>query len=139
MIVKIKRLHQEAKVPTKPDKGSGAYDLYSLSAIAVPPHCTVKINTGIALEIPEGYAGIIYDRSGMGRQGYNRHGGFIDSSYRGELGVLLCNTTDNMKYISIHDRIAQIAFQQVEEVEFEAVEELCTTERGEKAWGASGK
>lgn len=138
MKIKIQKKRPDAIIPTKPDSGSGAYDLYCLQGVAIPPHTVVQIPIGIAFEIPQGYGGIIYDRSGMGRKGYNRHGGFIDASYRGEVSVLINNTTTDIRYIQTGDRVAQIAFQKVEEVEFEEVDELSETERGEKGFNSSG-
>lgn len=139
MKINIKKTRTDAIIPTRADSGAAGYDLYSLSAAAIPPHCTVRFDTGIAMEIPEGYAGFIKDRSGMGIKGFDKHGGVIDSSYRGEIGVCLCNTTIEMKYISVGDRIAQICFQKVEDVEFEEVEELNNTTRGVGAFGSTGK
>jgi dUTP pyrophosphatase len=138
MKIKIKKTRNDAIIPTRPDNGSAGYDLYSLSSSAIIPHSTIRFNIGLAFEIPQGYAGIIYDRSSMGSHGYNKHGGLIDSSYRGTVEVCLCNTTDETKYINVGDRIAQITFQKVENVDFEEVEELSDSERAEKGFGASG-
>lgn len=137
--MKIKKTRDDAIVPTKPDLGSGAWDLYALNDGVIMPQNTAYFDTGIAFEIPQGWCGVIYTRSGMGRKGFNRHGGFIDASFRGNLGVLLNNTTTEIKYITKGDRIAQIAFHPVLDEELELVDELSNTERGDKGWGASGK
>lgn len=139
LVVRFKKFDQQSKEPSKPDAGSGAYDLYSISEGYINPHEIGIFDTGLGLEIPEGYAGIIYDRSSMGKNGYDKHGGFIDSSYRGRISVLLCNTSNIVKYIDKGQKIAQIAIQRVEEIEWIESQELSKSDRGEKGFGSSGK
>lgn len=92
------------------------------------------------MEIPLGYGGFIWDRSGLAvREGLTVLGGVIDSNYRGEIGVVLLNTGEQDYYVQPGDRIAQIAFFPVWTPVFDEVDELDDTERGEGAWGSTGK
>ena len=123
-VIKIKKLTDTATMPTKSRKTDAGYDLYADEDIAIYPEDTKLISTGIAFAIPDGYAGLIWDRSGLGSKGIHRHAGVVDSSYRGEVKVALSNSRssdkDNIYFISRGDRIAQILFQKVPH--FELVE-----------------
>lgn len=145
-VIKIKRLTDTAIVPTKSRKTDAGYDLYADEDIAIYPEDTKLISTGIAFAIPDGYAGLIWDRSGLGSKGIHRHAGVVDSSYRGEVKVALSNSrardvefTDNIYFISKGDRIAQILFQKVPHFDLVETEELDDTDRGSSGFGSSGK
>lgn len=145
-IIKVKKLTSTATIPTKSRKTDAGYDLYSDEDIALYPEDTKLISTGIAFAIPDGYAGLIWDRSGLGTKGVHRHAGVVDSSYRGEVKVALYNArpghvdfTDNMYFISRGDRIAQILFQKVPHFDLVETEELDDTDRGSSGFGSSGK
>lgn len=98
------------------------------------------IPTGIYLEIPEGYEAQIRPRSGMSiNTGLNVYLGTIDSGYRGEIGVILSNPTSGSVSIEYGDRIAQMVFAKVENVEFDKAETLSESERGEGGYGHTGK
>jgi dUTP pyrophosphatase len=144
--IKVKKLTSTATIPTKSRKTDAGYDLYSDEDIAIYPEDTKLISTGIAFAIPDGYAGLIWDRSGLGTKGIHRHAGVVDSSYRGEVKVALYNArpghvdfTDNMYFISRGDRIAQILFQKVPHFDLVETEELDDTDRGSSGFGSSGK
>ena len=110
--------------------------------LRIPPHTAVKINTGIAMEIPEGYFGALYARSGIStRQGLRPANcvGVIDSDYRGDIIVVLRNDTDVEQTIKDCDRIAQIVFQKFEEVRFVEVDNLAETNRGDGGYGSTGR
>lgn len=146
MAIKVKKLTSTAIVPTKSRKTDAGYDLYADEDIALYPEETKLISTGIALAIPDGYAGLIWDRSGLGTKGIHRHAGVVDSSYRGEVKVALSNSrardvdfTDNIYFISKGDRIAQILFQKVPHFDLVETEELDDTDRGSLGFGSSGK
>lgn len=83
MEIKVKKLTDTAIVPTKSRKTDAGYDLYADEDKAIYPEDTVLISTSIAFAIPDGYAGLIWDRSGLGSKGIHRHAGVVDSSYRG--------------------------------------------------------
>jgi dUTP pyrophosphatase len=145
-VIKVKKLTSTATIPTKSRKTDAGYDLYSDEDIALYPEDTKLISTGIAFAIPDGYAGLIWDRSGLGTKGVHRHAGVVDSSYRGEVKVALYNArpghvdfTDNMYFISRGDRIAQILFQKVPHFDLVETEELDDTDRGSSGFGSSGK
>ena len=144
--IKVKKLTSTATIPTKSRKTDAGYDLYSDENIALYPEDTKLISTGIAFAIPDGYAGLIWDRSGLGTKGIHRHAGVVDSSYRGEVKVALYNArpghvdfTDNMYFISRGDRIAQILFQKVPHFDLVETEELDDTDRGSSGFGSSGR
>jgi len=144
--IKVKKLTSTATIPTKSRKTDAGYDLYSDEDIALYPEDTKLISTGIAFAIPDGYAGLIWDRSGLGTKGVHRHAGVVDSSYRGEVKVALYNArpghvdfTDNMYFISRGDRIAQILFQKVPHFDLVETEELDDTDRGSSGFGSSGR
>lgn len=152
----IKFLREGAQMPTLGSVNAAGYDLYAAiplekgpagntvaGQIEIPPHETRMIPTGIALAINEGYWGGIYARSGLAtKQGLRPANcvGVIDADYRGEIFVALHNDTDNYRYIYSGDRIAQLVFHQCWHVdEFELVEELDTTDRGEGGFGSTGR
>lgn len=149
--LKVKKLHENAKLPTKNSSLDAGWDLYALEDVDLVSGKVEKINTGIALEIPEGYYGQIFDRSSMGAKGIHVHGGVIDSSYRGPVMVCLNNTVpssikvdDKMWQhvfypVKAGDKIAQLVILPVPQVEVEEVEELGSSDRGEKGFGSSGR
>ncbi|MCK5026890.1 MAG: dUTP diphosphatase, partial [Candidatus Pacebacteria bacterium] len=95
---------------------------------------------GIAMEIPEGYVGLIWDKSGLAiKQGLKVLGGVIDSGYRGEVMVGMINLTNKTYTIAEGHKVAQMIIQKTEMVEIEEVEELSDAQRGDKGFGSSGK
>ena len=144
MEIKVKKLTDTAIVPTKSRKTDAGYDLYADEDVAIYAEDTKLISTGIAFAIPDGYAGLIWDRSGLGSKGIHRHAGVVDSSYRGEVKVCLSNSSghhsaENIYFISKGDRIAQILFQEVPHFDLIETEELDDTDRGSSGFGSSGK
>ena len=144
MNIKIKRLNNLAKIPTQADVGSAGYDLYAATDcdIQIPPHSNVLIGTGIAMAIPLGYFGGIYARSGIASKRNLRPAncvGAIDSSYRGEIKVALHNDSPETKTVQAGERIAQLIIHKHEIADFEEVEELDKTERGDSGFGSSGE
>jgi len=143
MEIKVKKLTDTAIVPTKSRTTDAGYDLYADEDVAIYPEDTKLISTGIAFATPDGYAGLIWDRSGLGSKGIHRHAGVVDSSYRGEVKVALSNSRssheDNIYFINRGDRIAQILFQKVPHFDLVETEELDDTDRGSSGFGSSGK
>jgi len=140
MIIKLKKIYEDAKTPTS-SEGNAGYDLYACEHAYIPPQQRLLIKTGIKIEIPDGYYGHISDRSGMAfKHGAHCLGKIIDSNYRGEIGIILLNT-DKEKSLSIvkNDRIAQIIFKKYEKVEFVESKELEDSNRNEKGFGSSGR
>lgn len=142
--VKIKKLSKDAVIPTYGSEFSAGADLYALldSPIEIGPAQTVMINTGIALEIPKGYAGFIYPRSSVAtKQGLAPANkvGVIDCDYRGEIMVALHNHSDKPAKISPKERIAQLVIAPYLQVEFEETDLLSDTKRGAGGFGSTGK
>lgn len=145
MKMKIKKMSDSATIPTRGSDQAAGYDLYAClesSELVIPPHCTKLVKTGIAVEIPNGYFGGLYPRSGIALKKGLRPGncvGVIDSDYRGEIGVALHNDTDISQTIHSSERIAQLIIQPYVVMEFEVVNELSDTERGSGGFGHTGK
>ena len=139
--VKIKLLTRSALVPVKKSSDAAAYDIFSNETLTLPPRMVTTIRTGIVLEIPRGWKGEIYSRSGLALKGVvvANQPGKIDSDYRGPIQILLLNWTSS--YISIErgDRIAQLEINPVYGVDFVEVDELSKTDRGEGGLGSTGK
>lgn len=141
--MKVKKLHQYAITPTKANPGDAGFDLYfqnipDLTALYIRPHSTVKIDTGISIELPSGTYGLIADRSSMGSKGIKVMGGVIDNGYRGNIIVCLCNLTPNDITVSPGDKIAQLLILPLLETTIEETDDLSRTERGDKGFGSSG-
>jgi len=142
--VKIKKLDERAKIPTYGTEFSAGADVYALGGepITVEAHSTVMVHTGLAVEIPEGYAGLIFARSGLaskrGLAPANKVG-VIDSDYRGECMVALHNHTDSPVTIEGGERVAQLCIVPFLKAEFSEVDELSDTVRGEGGFGSTGR
>ena len=143
--VNFKKLNNDAKVPTYGSQYAAGADLYACTngeTVVFKPGETKLIHTGIAMEIPEGYAGLIYARSGIA----NKRGlapsnkvGVVDSDYRGEIMVSLHNHSNEEQSISDFERVAQMVIAPFLAVEYNEVEELTDTVRGEGGFGSTGK
>lgn len=139
--MKIKLLHPLAIVPTFANPGDAGADLYSIENVMLGPGKQELVKTGIALEIPLGYVGLVRPRSGLATKmgiGMNSSG-VIDAGYRGEIAVTLINHSD-IKYTIVRgERIAQILFIPViAGFDFQVVEELPETQRGGNGFGSTG-
>lgn len=140
--VPIKILSRDAQIPHMAYNGDAGVDLRSVERIVLEPQERAMVATGLAIALPEGYAGFVLPRSGLAA----KHGisivnapGLIDSNYRGELKVILLNTDPNESFtIEIGDRIAQLIVMPVPTINFEQVEELTESQRGESGFGSSG-
>lgn len=144
MEVNYKKLDDRAMVPVYGSEYAAGMDLSALiqkGAKRIPAGATVKIGTGIAMEIPQGYFGAIFARSGMATKRGLRPAncvGVIDSDYRGEIIVPLHNDTDKCETIRDGDRIAQMVIMPYLKVELNEVRELEDTERGTGGFGSTG-
>ena len=144
MKVNIKKLDERAIIPTYGTEFSAGADLYALldSAIEIPPHGTTFVRTGISVEIPVGYCGLIFARSSMGaKRGLAPANkvGVIDADYRGEIMVALHNHNFFLNQtIAPGERIAQLAIVPFLKAEFEEADELSDTVRGEGGFGSTG-
>ena len=142
--VRVKKLDPNAILPTYGSECAAGADLYACNTeeITIKSGETVLVHTGIALEIPEGFAGLIYARSGIatkrGLAPANKVG-VIDSDYRGEIMVCLYNHSSSVQTIADGERVAQLVITPFLKVEYNEVSELSDTERGEGGFGSSGK
>lgn len=139
-MIRAKRVRPDAVIPTRPYATDAAFDLYSSHAFSLEPGERYVVPTGVALEIPPGLAGFIWDRSGLAaKEGLHVLGGVIDAGYRGEVGVCLINLGKNPIPFGKGDRIAQITFQQVYGGELEEATDLEPSPRDSAGWGSTGK
>ena len=144
MKVRIKKLDDRAVVPTYGTEYSAGADLYNMegNTVVIEPHTTVLVKTGLAVEIPEGYCGLIFARSGLatkrGLAPANKVG-VIDADYRGECMVALHNHCDTPATVEGGERIAQLAIVPFLKAEFELSEELSDTVRGAGGFGSTGR
>lgn len=139
----IKILNNLAKVPTYGSESAAGADLYAATDLPImfSPHETIKIGTGIAIQLPEFIAGLILPRSGIatkkGLRPINTPG-LIDPDYRGELLVALHNDTNAIQTIEPGERIAQLVCVPYINMDFTIVDELDKTERGDQGFGSTG-
>lgn len=144
MNINITKLNANATIPTRGSSQAAGYDLYACinESITIPAHSTVKIGTGLAIEIPDNYFGAIFARSGLATKKGLRPSncvGVCDSDYRGEYIVALHNDTDVGVIIDPNERIAQLVVMPYLPVEFNEVESLTNTERGSGGFGSTDK
>lgn len=142
-IIKVKKLKEEAIIPTKGSEYAAGWDLYACigsSHITINPHETVKIGTGLSIELPHGFFGAVFARSGLSTKQGLRPGncvGVCDEDYRGEYIVALHNDTDIPQTILEKERIAQLVI--IPYLDVEIVEsDLSETQRGDKGFGSTG-
>ena len=146
-IINIKKTDENAKIPTYGSEFAAGADLYAVihneeNKVEILPGETAFIDTGIVMEIPNGYVGLVYARSGLScKQGLAPANkvGVIDSDYRGNIIVALYNQSNEIRSVSEGDRIAQIIIQPVEQFGFKVKENLSDTIRGNGGFGSSGK
>ena len=142
--IKIKKLSDLAIIPERGSEYSAGVDLHAAisESIYISPHETIKIPTGLAMELPEGTLGAIFARSGLA----NKEGlapatkvSVIDSDYRGEIGVPLHNDSNMSRLINPGERIAQLVLLPYVPIEFKEVDKLSDTDRGFGGFGSTGK
>ncbi|NLO28358.1 MAG: dUTP diphosphatase [Actinobacteria bacterium] len=140
--LQVRLLHPQARLPRRAHPGDAGADLHSVEEIIIPPGERRDVGTGLALAIPEGYAGFVQPRSGLAF----KHGimvvnspGLIDAGYRGEVRVSLYNSGREPFAVAVGERIAQLLIQRVEEPAFVAADELPDTRRGQGGFGSSGR
>ncbi len=145
MKLNVKRLHPKAILPTYGSAGAAGADLYALpegDPIVIEAGQTVMIHTGIAMAIPEGYAGLVYARSGLaskrGLAPANKVG-VIDSDYRGELMVALHNHGTQPQTVEPGERVAQFVLTPVITADFTETDDLDDTQRGAGGFGSTGR
>lgn len=140
MSIKVERLDSRAVLPRRANPNDAGYDMCSLESFTLNPGQRRLFPTGIALEIPEGYVGLVKPRSGLAlSRGIDVLGGVIDSGYRGDVGVILLNTDSRPVFIGGGERIAQLLIQPVMLLDMEEVPALdANSERGTGGFGSTG-
>ena len=139
MKLEVKKLTADAMMPTRAHSDDAGMDLYAAEDRVLITGEQRAIKTGIALSIPVGYAGLIWDKSGIAlKAGLKTMGGVIDASYRGEVGVLLINLTNEPYRVEKGAKIAQLLIQKIELPEIVEVDELDKTLRGTGGFGSTG-
>jgi len=136
--MKVKLLDTLAVVPTRANNGDAGYDLYSIETKVIPAYERATFKTGIAMSIPVDLVGLIWPRSGLSvKKGIDVLAGVVDSSYRGEIMVCLLNTSNTDVEIDTGDKIAQMIIQKYYSFDIDIVQDLDSTDRGEKGFGSS--
>lgn len=140
MEIKVKKLHKDAKLPTYAHHDDAGFDLYAIESVSISVGARVLVGTGIAIEIPDGYVGLIWDKSGLSMvHGLKNLGGVIDAGYRGEIKAGVVNLSDEDYTITAGHKVAQMLIQKVERADIKEVAELSDTLRGHGGFGSSGK
>lgn len=140
MLLNFKKLSEYATIPTRGSEGAAGYDLYTTGDGEILPGCVGVFPTDIAMEIPKDYYGRIAPRSSVSKHCVDVFAGVVDSDYRGNIKVMLCNTSkDSIFKVSKGDRIAQIIFQPCIGVCFLEANELEASVRGSDGFGSTGK
>lgn len=139
MNILFKKLSPDSIIPTRGSPSSAGYDLYSVYDVTIGAGTRQLLKLGFSTKIPEGYYGHISDRSGVAwKKGLHTMGKIIDSDYRGEWGVILLNTNNEQVHIQKGERIAQVIFHKYYSFEFQEVEDLESSVRGEGGFGSTG-
>lgn len=139
MKLKVRRIQESAKLPRYSHRGDAGLDLFSSIDCVLEGRTVKPIPTGIQVAIPEGYVGLIWDKSGLSLQAVHRLAGVIDSGYRGEIRIVMANLAPDPFHIKKGMKIAQMLIQPVSEVEVQEVEALEDTDRGEDGFGSTGR
>lgn len=137
MLVKVKSLDLNARLPQRSYESAG-YDVFSCRSQTIPPGSRAEIKLGIACELPNGYAALVWDKGSTAIRGLVKLAGVIDCDYRGEWTVLLHNLGCEPVVIRQGDKVAQILVQRAEVLELMWSDELGNTDRGEKGFGSTG-
>lgn len=140
MLLRFKRLTNTSKLPTKAHRGDLGYDLYADEVMALYPGETALIKTGIAVQFPEGWGGIIKDRSSVATK---KHvftvAGVIDNGYTGEIKIALFNAGEHIRAFAVGDKIAQMVLIETTDFVIEQVDEIFSNdERGDNGFGSTG-
>jgi dUTP pyrophosphatase len=140
MQLKVKKLTEDAIIPKYATKDDAGMDLFAIENIELEPMQRAQIGTGIAIEIPEGHVGLIWDKSGLSHKfGIKTLGGVVDSGYRGEIKIGVINLGKEKYVFEKGHKVAQMIIQIKETPEILEVKELNNSERGEGGFGSTGK
>lgn len=140
MAIKIRKINKDAKIPQYAHKGDAGMDLFSAADISIKPMHRTAIPTGIEMEIPKNYVGLVWDKSGLAlKDGVKTMAGVVDSSYRGEIKVVVINLSRKILSIKKGMKIAQMLIQPITTAKIKAVKNLSESKRGKKGFGSTGR
>lgn len=140
MILKVKKVSSEAVLPSYAHKWDAGLDLYSNETVTIQPGGIGRIKSGISVEIPDGYVGLCWDKSGLSmNHGIKVLAGVIDSGYRGELVLGVINLGKEPYTFEKGHKVVQMLVQPVEHMEIVESDELTDSDRKEKGFGSTGK
>lgn len=139
MKLKVKKLNKDAKLPVHGHPGDAGIDFYVQDTVVFKPGAQERVHTGVAVEIPEGHVGLIWDKSSVSfNKGLKVFGGVIDAGYRGEIIMCLWNATDKDVTLEKGHKVAQMIIQKFEHCDILEVENLTETVRGAGREGSTG-
>jgi dUTP pyrophosphatase len=137
--IKIKKIRENATIPSYAHSGDAGMDVYSCVNLIIAPGKRALIPLGIAMEIPEGYVALVWDKSGLAlKKGIHMMAGVGDCGYRGEYSLVILNTSEEPYEVKAQEKIAQILIQPIETVEIEEVKNLSDSSRGKGGFGSTG-
>lgn len=142
-VIKVKKLHEDAKLPVYANKfGDSGADVFAIDNYSIAPGERALVKTGIAIVLPDGYECQVRSKSGLAlKRGLMvlNSPGTVDNGYRGEVGVILYNTSNETQHIEKGDKVAQLVFVPVQQSLFIEVYEMDETSRGAGGYGSTGK
>lgn len=139
MHLKVKKLNSDAKLPTHGNPGDAGLDFYALEEVVFAPGSQMRIHTGLALEIPDGHVGLVWDKSGISfNKGLKIVGGVIDAPFRGEFVASMVNLSKETQIIEKGQKFTQMLIQKFEHCDILEVGELSDTVRGGGREGSTG-
>ena len=140
MHLNIKKLDPSAKLPSYAHPEDAGFDLYAIRPLTIAPGERIQVPTGIAMEIPDGYVGLIWDKSGLShKHGLKTLGGVVDAGYRGEIMIGMINLSSAPYTFEAGHKVAQMLIQKREAAIIKEVSELSDAARGTGGFGSSGK
>jgi len=139
MELQVQKLHLDAKLPSFAHDADAGMDLYCAEEITIEPGQRAQVRTGLAIAIPEGYVGLVWDKSGISHKlGMKTLGGVMDSGYTGEWLIGLCNVSDASHTFAVGDKVAQFLVQKIERLDVVEVDALKASARGAGGFGSTG-
>lgn len=137
--LKVKKLYDDAKLPTKGHPGDAGLDFYAHETVRFSPGEQMRVHTGVAIEIPEGFVGLIWDKSGISfNMGLKVMGGVMDAGYRGEVVMSMLNTRGKEAVLEKGHKVAQMIIQKFEDCDIVETSDLTDTVRGTGREGSTG-
>lgn len=138
MKIKVRKLVSHAKLPNYANEGDAGMDIYSSENIEIKPNHRALVKTGISMSFPRGYVALVWDKSGIAKNGLTKIGGVIDADYRGEYKIMIHNISSKPYNVQQGQKIAQILVQPVVRPRIEEVDNLDETRRGQSGFGSTG-